>query len=103
MEVDPAQARVKVRMADGRIGDARTKLHSAARHVAIAPAPTRSALMERAVRGKIAQLQDALGYRTYLALCWVLAIVGSIMALALIALIGLKLLRRLRKSAAKGP
>ena len=103
VEVDPAQARVKVRMADGRIGDARTKLHSAARHVAIAPAPTRSALMERAVRGKIAQLQDALGYRTYLALCWVLAIVGSIMALALIALIGLKLLRRLRKSAAKGP
>ncbi len=102
VEVDPAQARVKVRTADGHVGDARPKLRSAARQVTVPAALDRRETLERTLRGKIAQLQDFLGYRTYLALCWVLAAVASIMAMALLALIGLKLVRRLRKPAAQG-
>ena len=102
VEVDPAQARVKVRTADGSVGDARPKFRSMARQATVLAAPSQRAQIERVVRGKIAEIQDLLGYRTYLVLCWVLAIVGCMMALGLVSLLVLKLVRRLRKPAAQG-
>jgi hypothetical protein len=102
VEVDPAQARVKVRTQEGGTGDARPKFRSAVRQTAVLPELTKRQVLERALRNKIAGLQDFLGYRTYLVLCWVLAVVGCIMALGLVGLIVLKLIRRIRKPAAQG-
>lgn len=102
VEVDPAQARVKVRLPDGHVGDAREKFRSAPRQATVPPAPTRREGVERAVRVKIAAIQDFLGYRTYLTVCWVLAIVGSIMVLGLFALLVLQVVKRVRKPAVKG-
>ncbi len=102
VDVDPALARVRVRAADGQIGDARPKFRSAAR-AAVVPEPVSTRMAaEATMRGKIAQIQDFLGYRTYLVLCWVLAIVAGVMALGLIALVVLKLVRRLRKPPVQG-
>ncbi len=102
VEVDPAQARVKVRLPDGHVGDARDKFRSAMRQATIPPALTRREVVERALHSKIAAAQDFLGYRTYITLGWALAIVGSVMALALVVLIVLKIVQRVRKPAAKG-
>ncbi len=101
VEVDPALARVKVRGPDGEMGDTRLKFRSAPRQVRVPPEVTRREMLARSLRARIAQLQDALGYRSYLIGCWVLAALGGVAALGLVGLIGLRWLRCWRERAKK--
>jgi hypothetical protein len=102
VEIDPSQARVKVRHGDGTIGEARTKLRSATRLANVPVARTRGEVFTESVRAKIAAVQDYLGYRNYLIVCWALAAGAAALVLLLIGLLILKLVRRSRKPAATG-
>lgn len=102
VELDSALARVKVLTTDGRADGERPKARSLGREAAV-PAP--QSLAERlnaAARSGVAQLQEKLGYRLYLALCWTLAVVAALLLVGLAVLAGLRLRRKRRQVAQAG-
>lgn len=100
VELDPALARTKPRLADGTVGDATPKFRAVSRSAPVAAALTKREQAEALIHIKIAALQDWLGYRTYV---WVgrglLAVVG-IAAAALLLLLVLTAAKKLKRKKA---